>query len=252
MLQEIRDNRTYAHVVPLMVFMVVGMLSLLTGVIPWFQDHELLPWYRSEPSHWIYPLQTLASGICLAFFWRHYEFKNRKGLWLGVLMGVLGIGVWLLPTQLYTWLELTEDPESGPLKWFGVAARTDGFNPDIFTNPVAWWAVVVMRFLRAVVIVALVEEICWRGFLMRFVQNPDGNYWKIPFGRHHWKALVVVTLAFMLIHAPIDWPAAIIFGLVMYALAIYTKSLLACVTMHAVANLIMGIYALQTGKYGLW
>ena len=109
-----------------------------------------------------------------------------------------------------------------------------------------------MRFFRAVVVVALVEEIFWRGFLMRFLLNPDRDYWKVPFGKPAWISYIVVTLAFIMVHQPVDYLGALIFGSLMYWVAVRTKSLLACVVMHGVANLLMGWYAIEFGKFGLW
>jgi membrane protease YdiL (CAAX protease family) len=59
-------------------------------------------------------------------------------------------------------------------------------------------------------------------------------------------------LVFVLAHAPIDYAGAIVYGSLTYAVAVYTKSLLACVVMHGVANGAMGVYALYYGKLGLW
>ena len=50
----------------------------------------------------------------------------------------------------------------------------------------------------------------------------------------------------------VDWAAAFVWGTLMYCCAIWTRSLLACVVMHGVANFLMGWYALSFGKYGLW
>jgi membrane protease YdiL (CAAX protease family) len=50
----------------------------------------------------------------------------------------------------------------------------------------------------------------------------------------------------------VDYLGALIFGSLMYWVAVRTKSLLACIVMHGVANLLMGWYALETGKFGLW
>ena len=46
--------------------------------------------------------------------------------------------------------------------------------------------------------------------------------------------------------------AALIFGLMMYGLAVRTKSLSACVLMHATANLILGLYVVSTQSWGYW
>ena len=169
-------------------------------------------------------------------------------------MGVIGIAFWILPTHLFTELGFTEENkvEVGVWKHFGLAPRTEGFNPGDLDNPLAVWVTTIFRFLRAVVVVSLVEELFWRGFLMRFLLKMDGKYWKVPFGKPSWLTYGVVTACFVFIHMPVDYAGAVIFGSLMYFVAVKTKSLTACIVMHAVANLLMGIYALQFGKYGLW
>lgn len=254
-LPRIRQDRTLAYVVPLVAFMLIGGgLSLLTGFFDgFFYEHENNPWWQSYPEHWIYPLQTLLGGGLLLFWWRHYELKwEPRKLLLGGLLGAIGIGIWILPTQLYEWWGMTEEEPGGWKQRLGILPRRDGFDPGIFESPAAWWAATVFRFLRAVVVVSLVEELLWRGFLMRFILNPDGDYWKVPFGTFSWKSYLVVTALVVFIHSPADWAAAFVWGTLMYCCAIWTRSLLACVVMHGVANFLMGWYALSFGKYGLW
>lgn len=142
----------------------------------------------------------------------------------------------------------------GPLSYLGFSPRTDGFNPVLITqNQAFWyWFIVVLRFLRLVIVVPLVEEIFWRGFLMRFLCDIDGDYWKVPFGKFHWLSLVVVTAMFVMAHAPVDYVAAAVFGILMYGVAVKTKSLTACIVMHATANFILGLYVLSTQQWGYW
>jgi CAAX prenyl protease-like protein len=111
---------------------------------------------------------------------------------------------------------------------------------------------VLLRFLRAVVVVAFVEEIFWRGFIMRFVHDWEGDYWRQPFGRASWKSWFIVTGLFMAAHAPVDYAGAFVYGSLTWLLCVWSRNLGACVVMHAVANLLMGLYIMQTGKYGLW
>lgn len=253
-LARIRNDRTLAYAAPLVVFMVVGGgLGLVTGSFEsFFRDHEYLPWWRRYPEQWIYPLQTVIAGALLAFWWKHYEFKWATGSVLfGALMGAIGIGIWLLPTQTYEWWGLTEEP-TGWKKVLGILPRREGFDPGIFESPAAWWTATFLRFLRAVVVVSLVEELMWRGFLMRFVLDPDGDYWKIPFGTFSWKSYLIVTALVVFVHSPADYAAAFVWGTLVYFVAVKTKSLLACVVMHGVANFLMGWYALAFEKYGLW
>lgn len=242
---------TRAHVYPFAAFMVfLLVLPLVTAGIGW--QHPDAPWWRQDPAHVIYPFQTLVTLGLLIHYWPSYSFRWswRWGL-AAVLFGALGIGCWLLPTTLYDYWGLTSTP-TGVLKLLGVAARKEGFDPGVFHNPAAWWAAVSLRFLRAVVVVALVEEIFWRGFLMRFVCDWEGDYWRQPFGRATWKSYLLVTACFMAGHAAVDCAAAFVYGTLTYLLCVWSKSLGACVIMHATANLLMGLYIMAYGKYGLW
>jgi CAAX prenyl protease-like protein len=245
------DRLTKAHVVPFAVFMVfLIVLQLCDSLFGW--DHPSAPWWQRNVAHLIYPIQTIASIGFLAFFWKSYHF-DWSWKWSGVALvfGALGIGFWLLPTTLYDHWNLTGETE-GWMKRLGIAKRDEGFDPGIFENPAAYWATLTMRFIRAAIVVALVEEIFWRGFAMRFCMDWEGDFWKQPFGRAHWKSFVIVTGLFMAAHAPIDWAGAFVYGSLTYVLCVWSKNLGACVVMHAVANFLMGPYIMAYGKYGLW
>lgn len=246
-----QNDRTLAHVVPFGVFMLFQLIGQVAGEgISWV--HEAAPWYQRWPEQLFYPIQTMATLATLLFFWRQYEL-NWSAKWVawGVVAGAIGIGFWLLPTTLYDYWRMTGEPDGFWQKLSGLAPRTEGFNPGVFEGG-AFWTSLGLRFLRAVVVVALVEEIFWRGFLMRFLLKMDGDYWRVPFGKPAWISFFVVTGAFMLAHAPLDWLGAFVYGSLTYGLCVWSRSLLACVVMHGVANALMGWYALAYGKFGLW
>ena len=231
--------------------MVFNLIYQFAGeAILW--EHDEAPWYRHWPEQLFYPIQTVVCLVVLGFFWKHYEFRWSNGVWIGAVAGLVGIGFWLLPTTLYDHLGMTGKPDGFFEKLTGLAPRKEGFDPEVFEHPAAYWSSLILRFLRAVVVVALVEEIFWRGFLMRFLLDMDGNYWKVPFGKPAWISFVVVTLAFVLAHAPIDYLGAVVYGALTYGVAVWTRSLLACVVMHGVANATMGAYALAYDKLGVW
>ena len=246
-----RENRTYAYVAPFGVFIILNLVFQFAGeAMIW--EHDNAPWYRHWPEQLFYPIQTILSAIVLVFFWKHYDFRWTNKVWIGVVAGFVGIGFWLLPTMIYDWTGMTGKPDSFFSKLTGLAPREEGFDPSVFGNPAAYWASLIFRLARAVIIVSLVEEIFWRGFLMRFLLDLDGDYWKVPFGKAALISFVVVTFAFMLAHAPLDGAGALIYGSITYWVAVKTKSLLACVVMHGVANATMGAFAMTYGKYGLW
>ena len=244
-----KGERALAHVLPFALFMgFMLVLQVVSAQFGW--DHPAAPWWRRYPEQWIYPLQTLACLGLLLRFRRCFELRWSRWVPIAVVVGAAGIGIWILAAAAYDWLGLTEEPR-GWLKWLGVVSRAEGFNPGVFSDPAAYWGSLVVRFFRAVVVVALVEEIFWRGFLMRFLLKPDGDYWQVPFGKPAWSSYLVVTAAFVMIH-PLDYAlVAWIYGSLAYGLAVASRSLLACVAMHATANLLMGLYIVGTGKFGL-
>lgn len=239
---------TQAHVVPFLVFLLfLGVPDLLAAV--GLRDSQTAAWYVREPKHWLYPLQTL---VCLLVLWhyrRQYQFRPVRGMPAAVLLGTVGTVLWVLPGWIFDTAQMTE----GWWKYAGFTDRSAGYRPDqVPGGPPAAAFVTAMRFVRLVVLVPLVEEILWRGFLMRFLVQPEGDYRLVPFGRFHWSSLFWVTLLFVLVHQPPDYAGAVIFGLMMYALAVRSGSLAACVLMHAVANAWLGIYVLVTGRWGYW
>lgn len=261
--QHWSQSPAVAHTAPLVIFM------LLSSAVGLFQiENSALPWYQRAPEHWVYPLQCLIVGAVLLFFRRHYKLKPWRGLGLALVLAVIGIAVWVVPASLY------HEGQPGWLEWLGIAARDNGFDPNVFKGPVssdpvheaiyrseapawvfhspAWFIAVALRFVRMVVIVPFVEELFWRGFLMRYAQAGDRDFRTVPFGQHSWRAFWIVTLAVTLIHQPSDYLGAFVWGSLMYWLAVRTKSLGACVFMHAVGNLLLGLYVLYTQKWGFW
>lgn len=241
---------TGAHVVPLAGFMLLGLIPGWVRI-----ENPELPWYRHAPEHWVYPLQTLVAGALLVIYWKDYRFGPWTLRWSGVavVLGLLGIGLWVLPAALYEgWLK---DHGSAPAwwEWLGLTSRREGYDPSVLAPWPAWEkAGLVMRFVRMGLVVPLVEELFWRGFLMRFVIAEGRPFEKVPFGTHAWKAFWITTAGVTLIHSTPDMLAALVWGSLVYALAVKSRSLGGCVLMHAVANVALGLYVLKTEQWGFW
>ena len=191
----------------------------------------------SSPEFWVYPLQTLLCAGVLIYFRREYPLAERRprALLFGLGIGVAALVLWLSP-QLF----------------FHAAPRTqDGFDPTrLPPGSAAYFGTVGLRFIRLVVIVPLIEEIFWRGFLLRYLIKED--FLAVPFGTFTRLSFWATAVGFMLEHSRPDYPAALITGVLYNLVAVRTRSLPACVAAHAVTNLLLVIYIMQTRQWGFW
>jgi CAAX prenyl protease-like protein len=138
-----------------------------------------------------------------------------------------------------------------PQQFLGFPSRLAGFNPDVLVaEPAFYWATLALRFLRLVIIIPLVEEIFWRGFLLRYLIAEE--FESVPFGSFTWLSFAVVTLAFCFSHSMPDWPAALVAGALYNIVAYRTRSLPACVLSHALTNFALGCWIVATRQWGFW
>lgn len=224
------EPKERAYLAPFLVFLLILGLG---EVVAHLGDGRAF-WVFSEPRYWVFPLQTIVCAVLLIRSWRYYELGPPRRPFFTTAIGILALLVWIAPQQ-----------------WLGAAPRLDGFDPAFFgASGWPYLANLTVRFLRLVVVVPLLEEIFWRGFLLRYLINED--FTKVPFGTFSWLSFGVVTAGFCLEHSFPDYPAAILTGVLYNLVAYRARSLSSCVLVHAVTNLLLGIYVLRTGQLGFW
>ena len=156
-----------------------------------------------------------------------------KGFGFATVIGLVALAIWIAPQEI-----------------FHQPRRTDGFDPYRFGDGWPFWLNLSLRMLRMVVIVPLVEEIFWRGFLLRYLVRKE--FHTVPMGTFTWMSFGVTTAGFCLEHSPPDWPAAVLTGMLFNLVAYRTRSLAACVLTHAVTNLVLALYILERKQWGFW
>jgi len=224
-----RSDRV-AYLAPFFAFLA---FLLLVGAVKTLGDGYAF-WVVADPIYWILPLQTIVCSVLLWKLRHRIEFRPLTGFGFAFAIGLLALVVWISPQA-----------------FFGFPPRLDGFQPAFF-GETGWpyWSNLTVRIFRMAVVVPFVEEIFWRGFLLRFLVRED--FGSVPFGTFTWRSFVISCLAFCLEHNSPDWPAAIITGALFNLVAYRTRSLAACVFTHAVTNLALGVYVLRTGQWGFW
>lgn len=200
----------------------------------------------AEPYYpWVYAGKIALVGGCWWYFRKSCPRFSREGLGLAVLAGLVGTAVWI---ALATWR-----PEAGldPLlsSWLpsGTAARA-AFDPFQIANPLGRFAFLAVRLFGLAIVVPLMEEVFWRGFLLRYIIND--RFDTVPLGTYSAGSFWGVTILFTLVHPELS--AAFVWGAGINLLFYRTRNLWACIVAHSATNLALGIYILSTGSWQLW
>jgi CAAX prenyl protease-like protein len=220
-------RNTVAYTAPFGIFIL--FLSLSQGL----EAAHIAPGGLA-PIYLVFPLQTVVCAAALIFYGPRYRLHAPRNSLLAVSIGIFACALWVSPQVL-----------------FHQPPRLVGFNPGIFAGrPVLYWAEIIFRFLRLVLVVPFLEEIFWRGFLLRFFINED--FEAVPFGTYGPLANAVVALGFMLEHSLHDWPAALATGLLYNMVAYRSRSLSSCILAHAITNALLGAFIMFTAQWGFW
>jgi CAAX prenyl protease-like protein len=206
---------------------------LLTGVCQWLDRMRIEPGGVGA-RYTLFPSQTLICLGMLVYFRRDYRLRTPLKAWLACAVGVAVFGLWISPQAV-----------------FHQAPRLDGFDPEVFAGrPVLYWGGLALRFLRLVAVVPVLEEIFWRGFLLRYLVNEE--FEAVPFGACTPMANAVVAIGFMFEHSLPDWPAGLATGLLYNMVACRTRSLSSCILAHALTNALLGAFIMSTRQWGFW
>jgi hypothetical protein len=187
---------------------------------------------------WLYGVKVLVVGALLAWFWRAYGELARPHLptpsqtGLAVIAGLAVFVAWIHLDAPWMTLDLGDTPAFVPLDAAGA--------PD--------WGLIVMRWIGAALLVPVMEELFWRSFLMRWLQQPE--FTTLAPQDVGLRAVALSTFAFVLAHTM--WLAAIVAGLAYAWLYIRTGRLWVAVIAHAVTNGALGIWVVSTGQWQFW
>jgi len=116
---------------------------------------------------------------------------------------------------------------------------------DVLASPLA----LALRSLRAIVLVPIAEELFWRGWLMRWLIDPD--FWKVHLGAYSALSFWVTAVLFASEHGPY-WEVGLIAGILYNWWMLRTRSLGDCILAHAVTNAILSASVLIFGWWQYW
>lgn len=177
----------------------------------------------------------------LWYFSRHLIATFRVANWFGsIAVGVAVFALWIAPDALVAgWRDhwLFQNSITGEV--------TVSIPVDDLADPLVLW----LRVLRAALLVPILEELFWRGWLPRWVQNNDHT--RVPLGQYTLLAFAVTAVLFATEHGPY-WEVGLLAGIVYNAWMWRTKSLGDLVVAHAVTNACLAGYVWVTKEWQYW
>lgn len=191
----------------------------------------------ASPMPWLYAMQPLAALVLLVALWRHLRelavLPDLRDCLLACLVGLGVFLVWIAPWPAWGRIGASRAPAFIPV-------LPDGTHID--------HALVALRLLSASLVVPIVEELFWRSFLLRWIDQ-----------RHFLErdpttvtptAMVLSSVVFALEHEL--WIAGAIAGAAYSWVYRRSGKLLPAVISHAITNFALGAWVIASGSWEYW
>lgn len=179
----------------------------------------------------------------LLFWFRKVYFQHfpLRASPISVIIGIVGVVLWIGVCSLQI--------EPAMLNVLGFDASRPSFDPLTLQDPFVRAMFLGIRFALLALIVPIIEELFLRGWLVRWIENP--NWENITLTGLSWGALMTASVYGVLTHPSEAIAAFLWFGLVTWLMN-RTGNLWDCVIAHGVTNLLLGIYVVQFQQWHLW
>ncbi|HKE28854.1 MAG TPA: CAAX prenyl protease-related protein [Bryobacteraceae bacterium] len=211
------------YVAPFVVF--VGIMGL---------EHSL-----SIPPQVGYPIRVLVTlAVLLAVSRREIKLRPAQPL-ASAALGLAVFIIWVAPDALFGYRHhwLFENPVMG---------KAGGVLPAELQRSVLF---LLIRAAGSTLLVPIIEELFWRGWLMRWLINHE--FRKIELGTYLPSAFWITALLFASEHGPY-WEVGLAAGVIYNWWMTRTKSLADCILAHAVTNGVLAGYVILAGAWQYW
>jgi len=218
------DIQIWARVLPFALYMVflaieAALASLLPGV----------------DLRWVYAVK-IAAVLAALWYYRHIYHELLavpERFWVWLAAPLVGILVFVL------WINL----DAG---WMSIGGGP-GFDPRDPEGDFIW-PLILVRLFGAAVIVPVMEELFWRSFLLRWIQQQ--NFLELSPLRIGLRAILISSVLFGLEHSL--WLAGIVAGLAYAWLYRVSGNIWVPIVSHAVTNLALGLWVLHSAQWQFW
>jgi uncharacterized protein len=187
----------------------------------------------------LFPLRCVIVLAVLVFLSRPYVSLRPSRPLASAAVGIFVFVIWVAPDLLFHYRHhwLFENSITGH--------AASSLSPALRGN-VLFLAV---RVLSSVALVPVLEELFWRGWLMRWWI--DRNFLAVRLGTYQTTAFWVVAVLFASEHGPY-WEVGLLAGIAYNLWLIRTGNLADCILAHAATNGTLAAYVLAAGQWQYW
>lgn len=227
------NNPACVRYLPFAVFMAfIGLGEVLS-----FLDARNVVTLPETALYYLYPVKVTAVAFLLIRFRHHYHEVSRDSLAdLPVTLAVCGAGILVF----FLWINMD---------WMlPFAGSPNSFNPELLPGYGMQIIMTGFRIFGAVLIVPIMEELFWRSFLIRYIE--DSDFEKISIGHFSWAPFLITVVLFGMEHH--FFFAGMMAGAVYSVILYRTRSIAQCILAHTVTNLALSVYVITTGQWRFW
>ena len=218
--------------------------NILAAVLPfftWIGLQTILPATAGA-----YAARTAATAVvglvCLAFYSKALKALNApkalKALIIGLVAGLAVCALWIWPDS-FSWYRTW-------LCWpIGSPPAPPAAAP--YDPAVCGWTLTIVKLIGSAFVIAPVEEVFFRSFLYRWLQNRD--FTAVPLSRFDLSAFLWMVFLFTLEH---DRPLAAAMAGGVYGLLAIRWGLGSAILAHVVTNLALGLHVIYHGAWEFW
>jgi CAAX protease family protein len=187
-----------------------------------------------------YAIRFFAVFAVMMFFSRQVISFRFAHFWASTAVGAALFAIWVGPDVL--WPAYRES-------WFFHNSIVGAPRSSLPERVKASMMFITFRVLSSVVNVPVLEELFWRGWLMRWLISRD--FLRVPLGTYSRESFWLVAVLFASEHGSY-WDVGLIAGIVFNWWMIRTKRLPDCILAHAVTNACLAAYVLMRDQWQYW
>jgi len=191
-------------------------------------------------SRWEYPLRVLL--VCVVLFLVGGASLPDRSVRLAssLIVGLMVFVIWVAPDQIWPGYRSS---------WLFHNALTGSATSSLSVETQSSFGFIVFRLIGTAIVVPIIEELFWRGWLMRYLVNAE--FQKVPLGTYSRVSFWFTALLFASEHGPY-WDVGLAAGLVYNWWMLRTRSLADCMIAHAFTNLCLAAFVVFGGQWQYW